>query len=128
MKREAIAEFGQTCAKDLSQKLIDDILKLSLPMKVTSQLVGTFKTDFRKIRIFYYDANQTFYILTNWIVCGGYETPAQVEAVILKLKAAIKRSDREFTFPTVEDLTNRRTSVKHSPNFPSSKKSWRKEA
>lgn len=34
-----------------------------------------------------------------------YDTPAQVGAVILELKAAIKRGDEEFTFPTVEDLS-----------------------
>ena len=33
-----------------------------------------------------------------------YETPAQVERVIHRLKAAIERGDEEFTFPTVKEL------------------------
>lgn len=33
------------------------------------------------------------------------DTPAQVEAVISELKAAIKRGDTEFTFPTVDELS-----------------------
>lgn len=37
---------------------------------------------------------------------GIYDTPTQVEAVILELKAAIKRGDTEFTFPTVDELSN----------------------
>lgn len=38
-------------------------------------------------------------------VLGTYDTPAQIEVVINQLKAAIERGDREFTFPTVEELT-----------------------
>lgn len=36
---------------------------------------------------------------------GTYDTPAQIETVIERLKAAIERGDREFTFPTIEELT-----------------------
>ena len=109
-KRAAIAEFGQTCAKDLSKKLIDNTLIFSPTMKITNQDGGTCETDFEQIVIFFHDTNLTFYVSTDWIFLGEYDTPAQVEAVILELKAAIKRSDKEFTFPTVENLSGTETS------------------
>lgn len=36
---------------------------------------------------------------------ASYDTPAQVEAVINMLKSTIKRGEKIFTFPTVEQLT-----------------------
>lgn len=43
-------------------------------------------------------------IMRNFSTLGIYDTPAQVEKVIDLLKAAITRGDKEFTFPTVEEL------------------------
>lgn len=86
-------------------KLIDNTLILSPTMKVTNQAGGIFKADFERFKIFFRERTQTFYVMTDWLILGEYETPAQVEAVILELKAAIKRGDEEFTFPTVEDLS-----------------------
>lgn len=37
---------------------------------------------------------------------GEYDTPEQVTDVIEGLKAAIKRGDKEFSFPTVDELIN----------------------
>lgn len=103
--RAAIAKFGQTCAKDLSKKLIDNTLIFSPTMKITNQDGGTCETNFEQVIIFFHDTNLTFYMSTDWIFLGEYDTPAQVEAVILELKAAIKRGDEEFTFPTVDEVT-----------------------
>lgn len=36
---------------------------------------------------------------------GEYDTPAQVEKVIGMFKAAITSGDKDFTFPTVDELT-----------------------
>ncbi|MBR2734437.1 MAG: hypothetical protein IKD80_09405 [Selenomonadaceae bacterium] len=104
-KRRAVANFGQACAKDLSEKLFDDVLILSPTMKVTNQDGGTCETNFGQIQIFFHDAYLNFYITTDWIHLGEYSTPAQVETVINKLKAAIERGDSEFKFPTVDELT-----------------------
>ena len=40
----------------------------------------------------------------NGKTIARYETHAQIQAVIARLKAAIERGDSEFTFPTVDDL------------------------
>lgn len=88
----------------LLNKLIDDTLILSPMMKVTNQAGGICKTDFERFKIFFHERRRTYFVMTDWLILGEYETPAQVEAVILELKAAIKRGDEEFTFPTVEDF------------------------
>ena len=46
-----------------------------------------------------------FIIKIGMFKCGDYDTPAQVEKVIGMLKAAIARGDKDFIFPTFEDLS-----------------------
>ncbi len=104
-KREAIAKFGRACAKDLSEKLFDDVLIFSPTMKVINQEGNTCETNFEQIQVFFHDTNLDFYVTTDWIHLGEYDTPAQVETVISELKAAIERGDSEFKFPTVDELT-----------------------
>lgn len=41
---------------------------------------------------------------SHWKIFARYRTPAQVEAVIRMLKAAIKRGDTEFKFPTIKQV------------------------
>ena len=104
-KREAIAKFGQACAKNLSEKLIDDTLIFSPKMKITNQDGGTCETNFEQIQIFFHDYELNFRVTTDWIHLGEYDTPAQVETVIDMLKAAIERGDTGFKFPTVDELS-----------------------
>lgn len=78
---------------------LNDLLKLSPPMKITTQMGSVFKIDFIKgIKAFLYKPKNTYFITVDWLILGEYETPEQVEAVILEFKAAIERSDKEFSF------------------------------
>ena len=74
---------------------------------ITARGTREFCRDFTNL---YVDAPNSFgrrFIITyyNGRILAHYDTPAQVETVIELLKTAIERGDKEFTFPTVEELS-----------------------
>lgn len=88
-------------SRSIVRKLNDD----APPIKITTQTGSVFTVDFSKgVKAFLYKPKKTHLITVDWLILGEYETPAQVERVIHRLKAAIERGDEEFTFPTVKEL------------------------
>lgn len=75
-------------------------------MEVTFQDGRKLRTCFGNARVRSTDTRGGKFLITNFgDLYGRYDTPAQVETVINMLKAAITRGDKEFKFPTVDELT-----------------------
>lgn len=99
----AIDRLYTEVAKNLSEKLLplpSGTIELKSP-KYPSSVVGT---DTLRIRRSNDNGICKFNVRDYYSTLGTYDTPAQVETVINQLKAAITRGDKEFTFPTVDDL------------------------
>ena len=84
--------FGEGTAGDLRLLITDEVINAKINGASLSQLWIDFYHD--KLRI-----------MNNWETLGTYDTPAQVENVIARLKAALERGDERFNFPTVEELS-----------------------
>lgn len=103
--RAATQDFLDAHAEKLTEKIkaIELESYISLVRDNGKERCDVFRTD-----ELYVDAFNAFgeMFLVRYMgnKLGNYDTPAQVEAVIERLKAATERGDREFTFPTVEDL------------------------
>ena len=104
--KNALKNFLDDTAFKLKQKL--DALPLNYTITLKKRSGTTYRVaDFSEIYIGAYHLGcDVEFRFENWagrrIV--HYETPAQVENVINQLKEAIKRGDKEFTFPTVDEL------------------------
>ena len=73
---------------------------------ITARGTKEFCRDFRDIYIDSFNYFDVEFVFRNWkgISLARYNTPAQVETVITMLKNTIARGEKEFTFPTVEQL------------------------
>ena len=102
-----LEEFMNDTASKLSAKL--QTLKPQGKITIISQSGGrSFKpADFDDV---YIDAEFDKFAFNDWRgrSYAGYDTPAQIEAVIKELAAAIERGDKEFQFPDVDSLAKRK--------------------
>ena len=94
---------------DKTVKQLDNlIVNVFIPAKMTMTLITQddnkhIKTDFSQFTITYYDG---FHLANHHDYCATYDTPAEVRIIFTKLQAAIERGDKEFKFPTVDELNN----------------------
>lgn len=103
-----LQKFLSDTAGDLATKL--QSLKLDYSIKlVTKNGYSWTVTDFDNIYVDAFDGGKMF-AFTDWRSrkYARYGTPAQVDKVIDMLRAAIERGDKEFKFPTVDELTTTR--------------------
>lgn len=102
---DAYRAFGDETAKQLNDSLVTDEIFSAPTMEVFNQknrdIVS--RADFSKTEIYFWDGKLSIGIGSSDFD-GDYDTPSQVIAVITLLKAAIARGDKEFVFPTVEEL------------------------
>ena len=102
----AIEELLAAESEKLRVNLLDDEI-FSAKIGIITQSGQRFnKAELDGIWIKFSQGGLALKITANWDHYGEYETPAQVETVISRLKEAIERGDKEFTFPTVEELNN----------------------
>ena len=90
-------------AEELTTQLITPEIFNSKAMQITFQ-----SGKFSKIGSFFStriaNHGEGWEIGKGFVIFGKYDTLAQVKVVINLLKEAIERGDKEFTFPTVEQL------------------------
>ncbi|MBQ4403572.1 MAG: hypothetical protein II857_04110, partial [Selenomonadaceae bacterium] len=100
----AYEKFGADKAKEISQRRLPPA-GISAKITVITQDGRILdKPDLKRLRIDFLPDDPSFEFSVGWDCLGNYKSPAHVETVITKLKAAVGRGDKEFTFPTVEDL------------------------
>lgn len=75
-------------------------------MFVANQFGCKRKIYLETIYIEFYDYKFSIIGDTDYGTCtlGEYDTPAQVERVIGMLKAAVARGDKDFIFPTADEM------------------------
>ena len=100
----AYHDFLRETAEQLTAKLLtDDVLRAKL--LITSQRGTEFEHEKSLFALRVKDGYKTnFEIAIGYLVLAEYETPAQVEKVIDLLKTAINRGEKEFKFPTIDEL------------------------
>lgn len=104
--KNALKNFLDDTAFKLKQKL--DALPLNYTITLKKASGCTYRVpDFSEIYIgAYHIGCDVEFRFEDWRgkIIARYETPAQVETVINRLREAIEHGDEEFTFPTVEEL------------------------
>ena len=102
----AIYNFGSAKAAELRDKLLPIENSNRASIFIPNQLDCRRNIYLETIAIEFYDYK--FQIIANTDLAtytlAEYDTPAQVENAIGMLKAAITLGDKEFTFPTVDEL------------------------
>lgn len=104
--QENLQNFINAQAYNLKKEL--DALAAELNGQITLRKQSGYAftvSDFSEIYIDALQGGKEF-AFTDWRgrAYARYDTPAQVSAVIRELRAAIERSDKEFSFPSVEEL------------------------
>lgn len=107
------AEFKAKCAyhnylrevaEDLTAKLLTPEI-LDAKLFLTSQNGTKFEHEKSLFALRVKDGYKApFEIAMGFLVFGGYETPAQIEKVIGMLKETVARGEKEFKFPTIDEL------------------------
>lgn len=103
-----LQKFLSDTAGDLATKLQSLELDYSIKL-VTKNGYSWTVTDFSNIYVDAFDGGKMFAFTDRRSrKYARYDTPAQVDKVIDMLRAAIERGDKEFKFPTVDELTTTR--------------------
>ena len=99
----AYRQFGEMKAQELFDKFITDEVTLAAGMTIHTQLGHVVAPEILRPYLSFYE--DQFIISGERVEYGSYESPAQIEAVMTRLKNAIARGSKEFAFPTVVSLT-----------------------
>lgn len=95
----AYEKFGEAKAKEISQRRLPPA-GISAKITVVTQDGRILdKPDLKRLRIDFLPDGPSFEISVGWDCLGNYKSPAHVETVITKLKAAVGRGDKDFPFP-----------------------------
>lgn len=98
----AYRQYGELKAQQLFDQFITDEVTLTAGMTIHTQGAQVLTPEILRPYLCFFE--DKFIISGEWVEYGSYETPAQIEAVMTRLKNAIARGDKEFTFPTVDEL------------------------